>query len=399
MIKQIKRKFLLISMLSTFIVFFIMLSTINGINISSMIKNGYNTIHVLEMNDGKFPFNNQKDFMDKNPEEPFSSRFFVAVIDENSNIVSVNTDKIFAISENEAKDITTSLFNKNKVKGLYNNFLYRRQKINDTSYRYIFLDMTIQINSSKMFLFTSIIVSLISLALICVVFLFLAKLVIKPIEKNAIKQKQFITDATHEIKTPLTIIGADVEVLELINGENEWTNSIKNQTNRLSVMTKRLIYLAKAEENTNMTFSDVSLNNAINEVISSFSSILKTNNKGIVINDFDITYKCDEGALKELFSILIENAIKYSTDNSTIKINVTKANKITIIVENKVANMEEKDYSCLFDRFYRLDSSRNSSLGGSGIGLSIAKAIVLSFKGIISASCDDKNNFQVKIIF
>ena len=164
-------------------------------------------------------------------------------------------------------------------------------------------------------------------------------------------------------------------------------------------MTKRLIYLAKAEENTNMTFSDVSLNNAINEVISSFSSILKTNNKDITINDFDITYKCDEGALKELFSILIENAIKYSTDNSTIKINVTKANKITIIVENKVANMEEKDYSCLFDRFYRLDSSRNSSLGGSGIGLSIAKAIVLSFKGTISASCDDKNNFQVKIIF
>lgn len=253
-----------------------------------MIKNGYNTIHILEMNDGKFPFNNQKDFIDKNPDEPFSSRFFVAVIDKNSNIVSVNTDKIFAISENEAKDITISLFNKNKVKGLYTNYLYRRQKINDTEYRYIFLDMAIQINYSKMFLFTSIIVSLISLALICIVFLFLAKLVIKPIEKNAIKQKQFITDATHEIKTPLTIIGADVEVLELINGENEWTNSVKNQTNRLSVMTKRLTYLAKAEENTNMTFSDVSLNNAINEVISSFSSILKTNNKDIVINDIEI---------------------------------------------------------------------------------------------------------------
>ncbi len=205
-----------------------MFSTINGINVSSMIKNGYNTIHVLEMNDGKFPFNNQKDFIDKNPDEPFSSRFFVAVIDKNSNIVSVNTDKIFAISENEAKDITISLFNKNKVKGLYNNYLYRRQKINDTEYRYFFLDMAIQINYSKMFLFTSIIVSLISLALICIVFLFLAKLVIKPIEKNAIKQKQFITDATHEIKTPLTIIGADVEVLELINGENEWTNNNKD---------------------------------------------------------------------------------------------------------------------------------------------------------------------------
>ena len=214
------------------------------------------------------------------------------------------------------------------------------------------------------------------------------------------KQKQFITNASHELKTPLAVITADIDVLEMSVGEeNEWLQSIKSQTNRLNTLIKSLLNLANVEEGKNkLEITEFSITDIVSEEIKDFKSLLQDkkiefdNTKNILIN-------ADINMIKQVIVILIDNAIKYTPDNGTIKIDVEKQGKKTKLeVCNTCENIKNINVNRVFDRFYRDDKSRNKKKEGYGIGLSIAKSIVDVHRGKISAYINEDDMICFKII-
>lgn len=228
-----------------------------------------------------------------------------------------------------------------------------------------------------------------------------SKIVLRPVAQSYEKQRQFITDAGHELKTPLTIIDANTEVIEMENGESQWTKSIRNQVERLTSMVGQFITLSKMEEkNENFHKTDISLNIILNESLEPFDAVFLS--KNIKINTFsekDIHISGDEKLLRQLFEILIDNAAKYASENSTFSISMKrKSRKNMLTFENESNTISEGNLDILFDRFYRTDASRNSATGGSGIGLSVAKSIVTLHGGTIHAKSDDGKKIQIIIL-
>lgn len=228
-----------------------------------------------------------------------------------------------------------------------------------------------------------------------------SKIVLRPVAQSYEKQRQFITDAGHELKTPLTIIDANTEVIEMENGESQWTKSIRNQVERLTSMVGQFITLSKMEEkNENFHKTDISLNIVLNESLEPFDAVFLS--KNIKINTFsekDIHISGDEKLLRQLFEILIDNAAKYASENSTFSISMKrKSRKNMLTFENESDTISEGNLDILFDRFYRTDASRNSATGGSGIGLSVAKSIVTLHGGTIHAVSDDGRLLRIIIL-
>ena len=215
------------------------------------------------------------------------------------------------------------------------------------------------------------------------------------------KQKRFITDAGHEIKTPITIIDADAEVLEMDLPGNEWLQDIRFQTKRLASLTNDLIFLSRMdEEHTQLQTIDFPLSDLVSETAQSFQSLAKTQKKEFV-TDIEplLTMNGDEKSLRQLVSILLDNALKYSPENGSITLSLHKAGKmIHLTVTNTVESLAKENLAYLFDRFYRTDQSRNSQTGGYGLGLSIAKAVVTAHKGKITATASDSSSLTLDVL-
>ncbi len=222
--------------------------------------------------------------------------------------------------------------------------------------------------------------------------------ILQPVQESYEKQKQFITDASHEIKTPLAIIRADAEVLELEQGESEWTESIKNQIGRLTSLTESLIFLSRMEEQ-HVDWKRCSLSDAVSDTIEACHSLAAANDK-IILEAIEpnIFIWGEERLLRQLVYILVENAVKYSDPCGKIEISLRKLGKKLILeVKNPAKSVKESDLNHLFDRFYRADASRNSKTGGHGIGLSVAKAIADTHGGTIAASKVGEGTIKIEV--
>ena len=218
---------------------------------------------------------------------------------------------------------------------------------------------------------------------------FLSGRMIRPIAESYRKQRRFITDAGHEIKTPITIIDADLEILRMETGDNEWVQDIQTQTARLAALTNDLICLSKMEEEeVQAKRIEFPLSDAVRETAESFQTLAKTRGRTLLIHvEPMLSYVGDEKALCQLVEILIDNALKYSREGDTVHLTLERQGRfIRMAVENGVENMDKDVVDNMFDRFYRADRARASDGGGHGIGLSIAQAVVSAHRGKISAA-------------
>lgn len=237
----------------------------------------------------------------------------------------------------------------------------------------------------------TVIYGVISLLVIFVLALILSKLIIKPLEQNDKKQRQFVSDAGHELKTPVSVISANADVLEDEIGENKWLSNIRYENERMSSLIKQLMQLAKSEKDDNqkeqLDFSKL----VIGEILP-FESVAY--DKGIIINydevESGVTVKGNRASLGQLVSILVDNAIEHSTDSAEVVVKLSNVRgKAQLSVSNKGENIPEEKRELIFERFYRIDESRAEKKNHYGLGLAIAKSITESHGGEISVKSEN----------
>lgn len=412
MIRALRIKLILACMLSLLVVLTIIFGTVGILNYQKILADADSILEILKENDGNFPMDKHQgnDSLRTNgllnddrlfsPELPYESRYFTVFFTVDGTIVSVNTGKIAAIDTEAAIEYARYVYEKNTLQGFVGDYRYVMYTSGDEVH-IIFLDYGRELSSFRTFLITSASVGIIGLLAVLVLLIILSNRIVKPFSENYEKQKRFITDAGHELKTPLTIINADAEVLEMDIGDNEWLYDIKNQTKRLAQLTNSLILLSRMEEQPQIEKIEFPVSDVVQETLETFQALAKTNNK-VITGQIEpmVSMFGDEKAIRQLITILLDNAVKYSDDGGKIKVSLKKQrNVICLNVFNTVDAISREDLTHLFDRFYRADKSRNSQTGGYGLGLSIASAIVHVHKGRISASTNDEKSLLITVTF
>ena len=336
-----------------------------------------------------------------NEETPFESRYFNITLSDSGDYVSSNLDNVAAISSDSAINYAKELYSKGSTSGMYNDYMYRSIDV-DGGKMYIFLDCKRDLSSFRSFLLISILVTVAGEILVFILSAILSKIFLKPVFESYEKQKRFITDASHELKTPVAIIKANVEIVEMEDGESEWTRSIDKQADRLTSLTEKMVFLSRMDEGTiEREMIDFNASELFEEISESYEPIASKMGKEYNINiEPDITIKGDEENLSRMLSLLIDNAFKYSNDGGNVDVTFHRTKKgKELIVSNSVDEIEVGSHNELFERFYRMDESRNSKTGGFGIGLSVVQAIAQSHKAKISARSLDKHSIEFKVVF
>lgn len=425
MIKKLRIKLIAAAMISLLIVLSVIVGGVNLLNYRSIVADADEILGVLQENEGRFPASEQpdhakdekgadnnserKDFQrdidrqrpgTQSPELPYESRFFSVLIGEDGTILATDTGKIAAVDTLTANVYAMDVWAGKKTRGFVDCYRYVRSQ-EAGNVRIIFLDCRRNLDNCKKLFVISMIVSILGLCMVFVLLFLLSGHIVRPFSENYEKQKRFITDAGHEIKTPLTIINADTEVLEMETGPSEWIDDMRKQIKRMTSLTNGLIYLSKMEEEQNkMEMLDFPISDMVSETASSFEKLAETQGKSLEIYVEPMLSFCgNEASLGQLVSILLDNAVKYSGSDGLIILELRKKGRnICLTVQNTADSITKENLQHLFDRFYRADSSRNSESGGYGIGLSIAKAIVNAHKGKITASSLDGHSLEISVV-
>lgn len=407
MIRKLKFKFIIMSSTALLIMMTIIVTVMNLLNYASVVNEADDILELLSHNRGSFPgFGgpepNRGDRLPihMSPELPYESRYFSVLLDVEKNVIYTDISRIVSVSADEAAEHAVYALSKSDERGFSGQFRFYRYSEGDTT-RIIFLDCGRKLDVYLNFLTISVTIALGGYLLVFILICFISARIIRPIAESYEKQKRFITDAGHEIKTPLTVIAANVDLLELETGDNESINDIRQQTERLTRLTNDLVFLSRMEEASgSVTMTDFPLSDIVEEVSESFSARIKAENKTVSRNIVPLLFvKGNSKSVEQLISILMDNALKYSPENGELVLELSKQGRSAVIsLTNPTAMPIEKDQlTRIFDRFYRLDSSRNSETGGHGIGLSLAKAIVETHGGKINASVDTDGRFCITV--
>lgn len=327
----------------------------------------------------------------------FFSGFTIVSIDSDNKIKYYNDDRSIK-DTSEISEMVNSAYNSDKDSAFLGNRKYLKLEKQGDRTIILFVNSQRELEVYYSFLKNSILVSLLVILGVAVIAALISNKVVMPIKQSYIKQKQFITDASHELKTPLTIIRSNTDVLELENGNSKWTKNIQNQVDRLTSLVNSLVVFSRMEEKDTIDKSKFSLTDAVNSRIEDFEELANFQNKDFKINiEENISYFGDKQGIVQVIDILLDNAIKYAPKGTFINIELKRVRKHAIFKIYNDANVEKGDLSKVFDRFYRLDESRNSDVKGYGIGLSLAKVIIEKHKEHISAYSPENGVFVIEI--
>lgn len=417
MIRKLRMKMIAASMVSLFVVLLVIETIVAGLNYQKIVADAEMILTVLEENGGRFPENDPRKIEnagsekpemgapgkegEMSPELPYESRFFSVVLNEKDEVSTVDTGKIASIDTASAIQYAQTVLADEKEAGFMDDYRYRVCH-SETGTQIIFLDRGRELSNFRNLIVTGIVVSILGLLAVFVSVIFLSAYMIRPFLKNEEKQKRFITDAGHELKTPLAIIDADTEVLAMDMGENEWISDIQMQSKRLAELTNHLILLSRMEEEQrNRQTAEIALSDVVEETVENFQALAVTQKKTLSKEIMPrISFRGEEAEIRRLVTILLDNAMKYSEENGKIQVTLQKQKKkIYLTVFNTTEFIAKEHLAHLFDRFYRTDQSRNSDTGGYGLGLSIAAAITEAYKGNISAYTEDEKSLRITIVF
>ena len=426
--RRLRRKFILVAMGAVTVVLTLIIAGINIVNYSHVCKMADARLdYILAGKDGidwnaepkigpgqdavagKVATGNRAAVRDgrfegMTAESPFDTSYFTVTIAA-GQVADVNTARIAAVGAKRAASIAAKLHSKGWVSGFSGNYRYTTD-VQDGETTYVFVDCSRELASFHSFLSASVAISCIGWLAVLAIVTVASGAVIRPMVESYSKQKRFITDASHEIKTPLAVIDAANEVQEIESGESEWTQSIHEQVARLTALTERLVFLARMDEGSaGFTMTSIDLSEAVDKAAAPFESVAVSRGKRLSTSIASgVRAHADAAAVAQVVELLLDNATRYASEGSVIELSLRAASRgagkgsAELVVSNAVDELPEGDLDRLFDRFYRADVSRSSKTGGSGVGLSVVRAIAEAHGGSASV-CGHSNQITFIVRF
>lgn len=414
MIKKLRRSFIAAVMLSAFALLCVVVGSINLINVINMERTTTQLIDYIAEYDGVVVSPDKEygalDYLNPlsnvyiNEELSYKNKFFTVTYSADGSVDTFNLENVNTVDEKAAIEIADEILDSGKTSGYSSVYFKYKVVSKDGFIKVYFVDINQELASVGSMATISVLIAAVSLFLLFFAVLWASEYAVRPIVETSRRQKRFINDAGHELKTPLAIISANAEVLELTGGRNEWLDSIHKQTKRMNLLVEHLLLLDKMDVRpSKKDFSEFSLSEEVKSTVESFAVIAERENKFFVTDiEQNLYFNGNKRVIEELVSVLVDNAVKYSPENSEIKIRLSKIDKHLVLeTENSLLPGTPPDTKRIFDRFYRSDRSRSRETGGYGIGLSVAKAAVEMHKGTIHASVEANTirftvNFNIK---
>ena len=400
MIAKLQKRFVRIAMLSVLLVM-LLLSVI--VDVTSLVSTNSRLNEVLSFiaeNQGSFPIQQRGDHPEGerperrlndpiNIETPFSTRFFVLRYNDAGELENADLNSIAAVTEEDVDHYLAIALKHGEGYGYVSGYKYLVVRTGEDRNMAVFLDCYQDLLSIKGQLTGSAAAIVFCTLMTYVLVRLFSRRAIDPVVRSAEQQKQFITDAGHELKTPLTVITTCLSVLEMETGKNKWIDKIQAQTDKMRDLVNDLVTLSRMdEERPPVIMADFDISAAVAETAESFADSAQA--AGLTLEqdiESGLSYHGDEAQIRQLCSILLDNAMKYALASAPVMIGLKKEKSgIVLRCSNACAVLPQEELNKLFDRFYRPDKSRSSETGGFGIGLSIARSIVQAHRGTIKAA-------------
>ncbi|WP_286783031.1 HAMP domain-containing sensor histidine kinase [Streptococcus sp. UBA4344] len=399
MFRKLRIRFIAIASLAILLVLFSVVGVLNSARHVQTVDEINKILSLLADNGGSFPSISKttSELGDTvSVDTLFQYRYFSAKMDRDGNIISLNASNISDLTDQEVKDFLVRI---NQSKDTRADFSYHHH-----TYSYlvteesrhtdliVVLDSTNQFRDNLALVHLSIWMSGASFIFFVLVISIVSGKVIKPFIRNYERQRRFITNAGHELKTPLAIIAANNELVELMNGESEWTKSTNDQIDRMTGLINGLVAMARLEEQPELVLTSVNFSDIARDAAEDFKGpVIKDGKHFIMAIQSGIHVKAEEKSLFELVTLLVDNANKYCDPGGTVSVKLSKnrLSKARLEISNTYKAGKNVDYTKFFERFYREDESHNNKNSGYGIGLSMAQTMVKLFKGNISVTYKD----------
>lgn len=403
MFKSLRKKFIATAVGSVAVVVAVLAITLNFINFNKLEERIDTTL--LEASKSQalikiFTEDGDDLVITKNSSSPTDyNGFSIAKVDNIGRVIKAYRDDSLLPDQDALQDKVIEAIKVGKTSGFIGSYRFLKVESN-VGNLILFLNCQRELDSFESFLKNSILISFVVIVSVLILVILVSKKVIAPIQETYIKQKQFITGASHELKTPLAIISSNADVLEMEHGDSKWTNNIHNQVERLSSLVNSLVVFSRMEEKDSVERAQFNLTEALKSRIEDFNELANFQKKYIVTDiDSALNYYGEKDSIVQLMDILLENAIKYAPEDSDILVCLKKNRKNAILKVSNKADVKKGDLSKVFDRFYRLDESRNSTIKGYGIGLSMAQLIAEKHKETIRAYAPKDGIFKIEMRF
>ena len=425
MIKRLRKRFIRITTVSVAAVMLVLTLIVNAANFVSTDAGLKNTLAIIAENRGEMPNRldwngpadgetppafpdgtppsgpngridglNEKDRRhtgfggQMNEEALFSTRYFTLAYDADGSLTNTNFDRIAAVTADDADAYLALARAKGEGYGFTGNYRYLVTKTEDGGHLAVFLECFREFRSVRLLAVLSLAAAAFCVLLVYLLVKLLSRRAIDPTVRAIEQQKQFITDASHELKTPLTVINTSLSVLEMETGKNKWIDKANAQTMKMSELIGSLVTLSRLdEEDPRLTMAEFNISDAVSEVAESFREPAEAGGRSLTIDvEPGLSYRGSETSIRQLVSVLMENALKYTTEGGAIRLSLERDKHGVVLREsNPCEPLSKEDLDRLFDRFYRPDRSRTSATGGFGVGLSIARAVCEAHNGSIRA--------------
>ena len=411
MIRRLRNRFIRITTLSVAAVMLLLTVILNVANYISTDSDLRGTLTLISENQGTIPVSDSADVPEPSggddvpppappagmpggrdgrftPETPFSTRYFVLRYADDGTLVLADLTKIASVTEDDTAAYLAAALENGEGYGRCGSFRFLVVKTGENQNMAIFLDSYQQLRAMRTVLVWSLAADAGCTLLVLLLVVLLSRRAIDPVVRSAQQQKQFITDASHELKTPITVIATSLKVLEMEVGQQKWIDKAQAQTEKLTELVNSLVTLSRMdEEESPLKMAPFPISDAVTETAESFRDFARSQGHPLELAIVPgLTYCGDEYAVRQLVSILLDNAVKYALPDSPIEFSLEKAKRgVVLRSSNACEDVAPENAQKLFDRFYRADQSRSSG-SGFGIGLSIARSISEGHHGSIRAS-------------
>ncbi len=414
MIRRLRNRFIRITTLSVAAVMLLLTVILNVANYISTDGDLRGTLTLISENQGTIPVSDSADVPEPSdsdgpppapptgmpggrdgrftPETPFSTRYFVLRYADDGTLALADLTKIASVTEDDTAAYLAAALENGEGYGRCGSFRFLVVKTGENQNMAIFLDSYQQFRAMRTVLVWSLAADAGCTLLVLLLVVLLSRRAIDPVVRSAQRQKQFITDASHELKTPITVIATSLKVLEMEVGQQKWIDKAQAQTEKLTELVNSLVTLSRMdEEESPLKMAPFPISDAVTETAESFREHALSQGHGLALAiQPGLTYRGDEYAVRQLVSILLDNAVKYAAPGSPITLALEKSRRGVVLRSgNRCTEPGGIDTEKLFDRFYQADPSRGS--GGFGVGLSIARSIAEGHHGTIRAELEGED--------